>query len=247
MKNNWIKNNIKIDTLPEFRKVVLINKCVKKAILFVTCIGLYDAYINGKPVTNSMFKPGYTNYYKRVQYQTYDVTNKIKEGDNTFSFLLAKGWASSEHFSWCKHPYYDDTYLNVEIRIEYQDKTKEIIYSDESFDVYTSKIISSEIYDGEEQDLRIIPKYVGKASKFDFKIRMVKQEGEEVIEDEIIYPRNIFTTPKNELMIDFGQNFTGNIVFEIDGKEGEILSFLPAEVLTKEGNFYFDNYRDAKS
>ena len=48
-------------------------------------------------------------------------------------------------------------------------------------------------------------------------------------------------------MIDFGQNFTGNIVFEIDGKEGEILSFLPAEVLTKEGNFYFDNYRDAKS
>ena len=247
MKNNWIKNNIKIDTLPEFRKVVSIKKRIKKAILFVTCIGLYDAYINDKPVTNSMFKPGYTNYYKRVQYQTYDVTNKMKEGDNSFSFLLAKGWASSEHFSWCKHPYYDDTYLNVEIRIEYQDKTKEIIYSDESFDVYTSKIISSEIYDGEEQDLRIIPKYVGKASKFDFKIRMVKQEGEEVIEDEIIYPRNIFTTPKNELMIDFGQNFTGNIVFEIDGKEGEILSFLPAEVLTKEGNFYFDNYRDAKS
>ena len=91
MKNNWIVNSNQIDTIPNFRKNVSIKKSVKKATLFVTCIGLYDAYINGKPVTNSMFKPGYTNYYKRVQYQTYDVTNRLVSGDNTFSFLLAKG------------------------------------------------------------------------------------------------------------------------------------------------------------
>lgn len=247
MKNNWITNRNEIATLPEFRKEVVINKEIKKVILYATCIGLYDIKINGLNLTNTMFKPGYTNYYKRVQYQTFDITNHLKQGANLFGFILAKGWASSEHFSWCKHPYYDDTYLNIEIRIEYKDKTKEIIYSDDSFDVFTSQILSSEIYDGEEQDLTIVPKYVGKASKIDFKIRMDKQEGEDVIEDETIYPRKMFVTPKKEVMIDFGQNFAGNIEFEIDGKKGEILSFLPGEVLDKNGNFYFDNYRDAKS
>lgn len=247
MKANWITNLNKIDSLPEFKKEIKIQKPIKKASLFVTCIGLYEPFINKQVLTNSMFKPGWTDYNKRVQYQTYDVTNLLKIGENSISFLVGKGWASSEHFSWVKYPYFDKTYLNVELKIVYEDNSKEIIYSDESFDVYSSYIIDSEIYDGEEQDLTKKENFVGKATKAKVNIKIVKQEGEEVIEDEIIFPRKQFVTPKNEVMIDFGQNFTGNLVFEIEAKEGEVLSFLPAEVLTNDGNFYFDNYRDAKS
>ena len=59
----------------------------------MTALGLYDAHLNGKPVTQDVFRPGWTDYHRRVYYQTYDVTDLVREGDNALGAILADGWA----------------------------------------------------------------------------------------------------------------------------------------------------------
>lgn len=248
MKNtNWITNNSSISTLPLFRKVFKMPKKAKRALLKITAIGFYDVKINGLPVTESMFKPGRTSYKNRIQYQIFDVTDLLKLKDNVIEVILANGWAVAKRFAWVEKPYFEKAALNADLEILYKDSSTKKIHTDTSREVYTSYIFDSDIYDGETQDLRVVPEYVENASRIEYDVKFIKQEGENIIEDEIIFPRNIIRTPLGETLIDFGQNFAGNLIFEIDSKDGEVLSFLPGEILTLDGNFYNENYRDAKS
>ncbi len=65
---------------------------VAKARLYVTACGLYEAKLNGKRVGKFVFAPGYTDYNKRIQYQTYDVTELVQSGNNELTVELADGW-----------------------------------------------------------------------------------------------------------------------------------------------------------
>lgn len=65
---------------------------VKKARLYATAFGIYQAAVNGQTVDGFVLAPGVTDYRKRVQYQTYDVTALLLQGDNTLAFQLADGW-----------------------------------------------------------------------------------------------------------------------------------------------------------
>lgn len=69
-----------------FRKEVLCESQVKKARLYITACGLYRAFVDHKPVSDSVFTPGVTDYRKRIQYQTYDVT-MLFTGQNRTHFL----------------------------------------------------------------------------------------------------------------------------------------------------------------
>ena len=88
-------------------------------------------------------------------------------------------------------------------QIIYADGTKEYIYSDESWECALSKITFSDIYDGESYDSTYEEKFT-QVKVQDYKeFKVVKQQGEDVLEQEIIFPRSIFKTPKGETVIDF--------------------------------------------
>ena len=245
-KAKWIKA-LEISTVPCFIKNVEIKSDFKKIILDITAMGFYRVYINNKDITNNLFMPGYTSYKNRVQVQTYDLTSLFNKGNNEIKILLGNGWGGALRFGWMhgNHPYFDPS-LIFSLKVKYPDYTDEII-SNEELDCFTSHIISSEIYDGEIQDATRKIEYVGKAVLSDIKTKLVKNIGEDIIEGEKIYPKEIIITPKKEVVVDFGQNFTGNINVIIKGKRGEKISFVPAEILDKDGNFYNANYRSAKS
>ena len=65
---------------------------VKKARLFISACGVYEASINKKRVGNFILAPGSTDPRKRIQYQTYDVLDLLKEGHNTIEVCLSDGW-----------------------------------------------------------------------------------------------------------------------------------------------------------
>ena len=247
-KSKWVTTDFEsLKTLPSFNKEFLLKKDIKKVKLNITCIGLYYPYINNKVVTNNLFMPGWTDYLKRVQYQSYDITNLINKGHNEIKVLIGRGWASADSFGWSKHPYIDRPLLKAKIEITYKDGTKDYIRTDSSWDVYSSHIVSSDIYNGEIQDLNLSSNYIGKVIESTSDIKVIKQEGEDIIKKEIIYPRKMFKDNLNNTLIDFGQNFAGNIEIRINGKKGDKISFIPAEILDKSGNFYNENYREAKS
>ena len=68
------------------------KKPVRSARLYATALGLYECYFGGKKAGDSYFAPFWTSYSHTLEYQTYDVTSLIQEGENDFEMLIGKGW-----------------------------------------------------------------------------------------------------------------------------------------------------------
>ncbi len=77
---------------PMFRKEFITNKKIIRASAFITAHGIYEAKINGKKIGDAYLTPGWTSYHNRLQYQTYDVTNLLKNGSNAVGVTLGNGW-----------------------------------------------------------------------------------------------------------------------------------------------------------
>ena len=236
---------------PVFRKVFSTdkNKEVRKAVFQVTALGIYVAKINGKRVGDAVLTPGWTEYEKRLQYFTYDVTDYLS-GENTVEIGLGHGWYASRIGSVgvYKGAYAEFPSLAAAIAVQYTDGTETVIKTDTGWEAAKSGVLFSGIYDGERTDARIIPEYGEKAVVTEYgKEKLVPAEGEYIRETERIYPKEIITTPKGETVIDFGQNMTGYVEFTVTGHAGTKVTIEHAEVLDKHGNFYTENYRSAEA
>ena len=245
-KNNWITSP-NMNTLPCFKKEFKVEGSIKKALFKITAMGFYNAKINGGDVTNTHFNPGWTSYHNRVEYQEYDVTSLLKES-NTIDIVVGEGWGGARRLGWNSpyRPYFKPS-INFDLVIYYSNKKVEHIYSDTSTSVYSTKIVSSSIYDGEIQDDTLDINYIGNAVKEKIASKIEKNTKEDIIEGERIRASKEFFDAKGDLIIDFGQNFTGFIEVSYKGIKGEVISFTPGEVLDKNGAFYNENYRSAKS
>ncbi|QHQ60333.1 family 78 glycoside hydrolase catalytic domain [Anaerocolumna sedimenticola] len=231
---------------------------VKEAYAFTTALGLYKFYINGKKVGTDEMTPGWTSYNKRLLYQTYDITDLLNTGKNAAGALVGAGWyKGTMGFIGARNNYGDQTAFLSQIHIRYEDGTTDIIGSDETWKGSDSPVLFSEIYDGEIYDARLeqpgwnTPGFEDKdwkaVSIVDFnKEILTAQSGTRVKKVEEVSAKRIFTTPKGDTVIDFGQNMTGWIHFRVNGKAGDKVILNCFEVLDSEGNVYFDNLRKAK-
>ena len=219
---------------------------VKRATLKITSLGCYYAEINGRRVGDFILAPGCTSV-KRVQMQTYDVT-ELLDTTNTIKVTLALDWFKGR-INWRNSQEHPDWYqaLICELELTLENGQKEYIYSDKSWLASMSKVTFADIYDGEHYDSLFEEKYVP-CKEFDYpKEMIVNQQGEKIVENEILAPHKIFVTPKGETVIDFNQNLTGYFEFKVNAHKGDRISFSFAEVLDSDGNFYTENYRTAKS
>ena len=230
-----------------FKKEFKTSKKIKRATATASALGLYALYIDGARVGKGVLTPGWTSYRKRIQYQTYDITDMLKNG-STIELGLGQGWAVGYigHVN-TNHAYADKASVTAQIDIVYEDGTKEAIVTDGEWDVYTSPVLSSEIYHGETVDLTAPIEKIGKAVPSTVKGKLVPQEGEWITEQERLAPVELIKTPKGETVIDFGQNMTGYVEVKINAPRGSRIVFDGAEVLDKDGNFYNANYRKAKN
>lgn len=251
-KSQWIQSCMKRgDAAPAFQKRFALSKEVKSATLAVTAMGVYEASLNGDRIGQFILAPGWTSYHKRLQYQTYDVTELLKE-ENELTVLVGKGWYHTPMGDCIQRSQpglpVRPMGMILQLTIEYADGSCDTIGSDESFMCAESAVRFSEIYDGEIYDACYEPEFVQHAVCFDGPSdTLIPQQGEEIREQERIAAARIFVTPKGETVIDFGQNLTGYIESSVMAKAGEVIDLSFAEVMDKEGNFYTENYRLAKA
>lgn len=246
---SWIGSvNADKNQCPEFYTNFKVNGSVKKAQLSITAIGVYEAFINNARVGNYVFAPGCTVYRKRMQYQTYDVTDMLKS-ENELSVCVGSGWYRGRISEKSADIHNTPCALCAELLLTYEDGSEKRIFTDDSWNVRTTGILFSDIYDGEIYDAARHSEEMGAAAVLDNAYRgtLVPQEGEKICEHERIKPAGIFTTPKGETVIDFGQNLAGYIEFSINAKSGERVVISHAEILDSGGNFYRDNYRTAQA
>ncbi|WP_423148428.1 family 78 glycoside hydrolase catalytic domain [Rubrolithibacter danxiaensis] len=242
------------------RKGFRLKSPVKAARLYITAHGIYEAEFNGKRVGDSYLSPGWTSYRKRLQYQVYDVTDLVKQGENAAGVSIGSGWyASYMPFSDRKTNLYgDDLSLLFQLEVQYEDGTKDLVTSDSSWKTTSDgPVRASEIYDGEIYDARMEKSGWSSAGFSDSSWKMVTvtdfdknnlvaMSGPPVRKQETFKALKIFKTPKGETVVDFGQNLVGWVQLKVSGKPGETITIHHAEVLDKAGNFYTDNLRSAK-
>lgn len=248
----------RIGPVPQFRKKFSLNGDIKSARLYITSYGLYEAMFNGKRVSSDYFRPGWTSYNKRLQYQTYDVTSLLQKGDNAAGVSVGDGWYRGYlGFSGQKNVYGKEPALLFQLSVQYTDGKTEIITSDDSWKTSLSgPITRSELYNGERYDARLesdwtVANYTDTGWKAAVitarpKEALLAQVGPSVKKHETFKAGKVITTPKGETVIDFGQNLVGWVQFKISGAAGDSIVVQHAEVLDKAGNFYTDNLRAAK-
>ena len=240
------------DICPVFRKPFTAEKAIKKAELEITALGVYEAHINGQRVGDFVLAPGWTSYDHRLQVQTYDVT-ALLQTENDLRVTVGRGWFRSPMPGWLNS---EDKQrrmgqpcgLIASLHICYADGADETILTDETWQWAKSRILFSEIYDGETCDARIEPKDWQPVKTLEWsKDILIPQEGEEIRETERVTAKRIFKTPQGDTVVDFGQEVTGYVEITLTAHAGDEVLFDHAEVQDRDGNWYNENYRSAKA
>jgi alpha-L-rhamnosidase len=260
-KAKWItqKSNQHDQPNPFFRKTFTITKKVKSARVYSTSLGLYELHLNGEKVGSDFLTPGWTNYEKWLQYQTYDVTSQIIGNENTIGVVLGNGWfrGGLNPFRGITHNIYGkEIAALIQLHILFEDDTETIICTDESWKTSTGPIQYSDIYNGEVYNAGLnlkdwdtasfIEKDWCQADILETKRNLVAQIGNPVRVLEKVKPVQLITTPLGETVLDMGQNMVGWMIFKVRGKQGQKVVLQHAEVLDENGNFYTENLRQAK-
>ena len=233
---------------PVFGKTFVLDKKVKKARLYATAHGVYEVTLNGQTVGDCRMAPGWTSYHNRLQYQIYDVTEMLA-ADNKIEITVGNGWYKGILGFYCQpNQYGTQVGAFAEIHVEYEDGSKEVIATDETWSVKTGEIRYSKIYMGETIDTDAPEIAEGKAVVKEFdKAVLTAQENEPVRITERISGKELIVTPKGERLVDFGQIVTGVVEVHVKGEKGQKIVIRHAEVLGKNGNFYPETLRQAKS
>ncbi|MEI9955938.1 MAG: family 78 glycoside hydrolase catalytic domain [Ferruginibacter sp.] len=234
---------------------------IKRATVYITGLGMYELYINGKKIGDQVLAPNPTDYRKSFFYNTHDVTTIIKNGNNAIATILGNGrfFTMRQNYK----PYKINTFgfpkLLLQLEIEYANGSKKIITTDDSWKLNVDgPIRTNNEYDGEEYDAT--KEFAGwNNAGFDdskwMKPEMVNapagkitaQPAEPMKEMKNINPVSIKNIGDGKYILDMGQNFSGWIKLKnIVGKKGEKITLKFAESLKANGELFTANLRDAK-
>lgn len=252
----WIEPETEVEKdgrmpAPCLRKIFRVRSGLQSARIYQTAHGLYEFWINGKLGTDEKFKPGFTSYYKRLQVQTYEITDLLTEGDNCWAVVLGDGWWRGNTGGAFRNNFgYKLAYLG-QIRLEYEDGRIEWLATDTNFTTSTGAIRKNDMKEGEYFDAAQEP-VDWKKPDFDDSAwenahpeqdpfatftNLVASLSVPVREKECFYP-TVLTTPKGETVLNFGQNIAGYVKMTLRNQpKGQKIVLQHGETLDLEGNF----------
>ncbi len=140
---------------PYLRKPFTVNRPVRRATVYATALGLYELHLNGTRVGRDELTPGWSEYQKRVYYNTYDVTGQIRQGANALGALLGDGWyAGCIAFTGKRNWYGGFPRLRVQLEIEHEDGSRRVVATDGSWKASYGPILHADLLMGCEIDAR---------------------------------------------------------------------------------------------
>ena len=212
---------------------------IEKARLYISACGVYEARINGQRAGDFILAPGSTDYRRRIQYQTYDVTDLLVEGKNTLTAELADGWyrgSSGAKGRTCT--YGTETRLIAQLEITRQDGSRQVVVTDGSWQWSNDGPIRfADNEDGETVDARRSPSYDGRARVCDFSASLTASDNVFVKEHEHFQPVEKITTPGGQTVLRFPQNLCGYLAFRLYAHAGQQIHIRLGEMLDDAGEF----------
>jgi alpha-L-rhamnosidase len=240
---------------PTLFKSFFVPARVAQARAYICGLGLYHFELNGKKVGNEHLTPYCNAYDQWLQYQTFDITEHLTNGDNMVAVMLGNGWYKGRYCGDGGHHanlYGNRFALICELRVLLETGEEVVLGSDETWSARHSPVLASDIYDGETFDARLayhpaLPNAVVdvKPIEIDLKKLQERRSLPVVIHNEH-KPANIIHTPAGETVLDMGQNMVGWVRFKTSAPAGTKIHLQYGEVL-QNGNFYQENLRSAKA
>lgn len=259
-----------IKPIPEMnvRRIFSEDKKVISAYICCSAMGFYDLYINGEKINQSFYNPGFTDYRKRIYYQVYNVTGKIKKGENVVGAAVTKGYYSG-YLGYNVYPmvYGEQNKFIAKLVIRYSDGSERVIVSDDKWQ-FTDKgpVISADYLQGENYDARFefdwsdkrdmrwrecslheFPEYAeptnGELKNIPFEIPSYEYPYADI--ERVLPSRLLSRTPAGHFIYDFGQNMVGTVRFSARAKRDISIKLRFGEMLCGDGRIYLANLRNA--
>jgi len=238
--------------VPLFRKQFNLVKNIKTARLYVTGLGYFEAWLNGDKISSDMLSPGWTNYGKRIQYLTYDITGDLKQGGNALGIMLGNGW-----YNPLPLPFFNRLNLReiltigqpkfiLQFNIIFEDGTQTSIVSDESWKTGEGPILRNNVYLGEVYDARLeqpgwdTVDFDDNNWKTAVKVappggKLVAQIQPSIRVTKVLKPVKLTEPQPGVFIFDMGQNFAGVARLKVNGPAGTKVQLRYGELVHEDG------------
>ena len=250
-----------------FRKEFESSNKPVKATIYISGLGLYKLYVNGKTIGDQELAPTPTDYSQVIKYNTFDVTNELVQGKNVIATTLGNGRfvairpladphsapkmkiPATRHFGFPK--------MILQLEVTYADGSRQTVISDDSWKVTAAgPICANNEFDGEEYDATMeMPGWntTGFNDNDWLQAELVKAPGGKLEAQrnrnikvmETIRPQSITEPKPGMYILDMGQNMVGWVAMKVKGKTGDRVKLRFAEVLQDDGTLYLANIRGA--
>lgn len=220
---------------------------VKKAVFYGTALGVYEAELNGTKIGSQMFAPGFSYYPRRVLYQTHEVTELLREGENTLTVYLGQGWYCGRFLCENQTQIYGEQPAVAWI-LELEDAAgSRRLVSDETVEELESPYEYAGEYDGEIYFADGREKVTGHAAAYTRETPFALEPTltEVRLQDEM--PVREATVQGDVTILDFGQNFAGIVEIDPSFLKNETITIRHGEILNADGSLYTANLRKAKA
>jgi len=230
------------------RHEVKLGKKIKSAKAYITGLGFYEFFINGVRVGDHVLAPAKTPYHKTILYDTYDVTNLLKQGVNALGIHLGNGWYNPYKKWWNDYrmQWFGSKKAIAQIHITCMDGTTKVITTDKNWKWALGPVTYNCVYDGEIYDANLDHEGWTKPGYNDsewrpvtifekLKARLISHRMPAVKVNEIFKPQEVKVSRDGMKVFDMGQNFSGWIRIKAKGAMNSILKIRFAEDLNIDG------------
>ncbi|QHI68721.1 alpha-L-rhamnosidase [Tichowtungia aerotolerans] len=259
---DWIRMQEGTET-PLLRKSFRVDKPIQKAVLCGTALGVFELRLNGNKLGDSHLMPGWTDYRKRVYYQTFDVRERIVLGENVLGAILGDGWFAGYIGPFGDKGYYGhDARFSCVLMLEYEDGSEQTLVSGADWRAIEGPVLKSDLLMGEVYDARR-DEAGWDAPGFDdsgWKEPRCLVPGEELLPEAIepfpgtpirtvdeIRAQSVSSPAAGISVFDMGQNMVGVAELKVQAPAGTRITLRFGEMLNENGTVYTDNLRAARA
>jgi alpha-L-rhamnosidase len=229
----------------------------RRARLYITALGVYEASINGSRVGQERLAPGWTNYHTRIQYQVHDAAPLLHAGANVLSVRLGDGWYVGNVGSWGRRRYGDQPAVLCQLEVELDSGERVTVASDDRWRTSDGGTWLNDIQLGERTDLRNEPAgwtttdfddsaWQAAVRRADPGSRRVASRDDGIRVVESVPAAGLHTLGANRHIVDLGANAAGVLRMRLAGAAGQHVVVRHAEALDDRGELYVENLRGAE-
>ena len=233
--------------LPLFRKDFVVAKPLQRALLHVAGLGQHEVTFNGAQASDHLFAPAWSDYRKRIYYETLDVTALLKQGRNAAGVLLGNGMYNVVGGRYAKFTgSFGPPKFRFHLELEYADGSRATLGSDETWKTAPSAITFSCIYGGEDYDARLDKRGWDRPGYDDSQWQaagateapggvMVAQFSPPVLVQKRYKTVSVKQTKPGVYLYDLGMNFAGRPKIQVRGAAGQKIRMTPGELVDAQG------------